>query len=278
MKEYSSPVSLSPDHLQILLARGASAELFDLGEGRVLKLFHDSVSEDMIAREMEASVHAESRGVPTAAAVQRAERGGRRGIIYPRLHGPTAMDWIRRHPGRGGWMLDQLGALQNLMHSKDGGSLRRLKQVLATDIRYGPAPVSLQQAAIAYLDDLPDGDQLTHGDFHLGNVMVTLDGLKIIDWSKAARGHPAADAVRSEMLMRFGIGPNDWITNIWRDWAAQRSRKAYLAVADATAADVARWRPIVALAWLRARNAGRTPTFMRYLDDALRKNGIGTLN
>ena len=69
MKEYSSPVSLSPDHLQILLARGASAELFDLGEGRVLKLFHDSVSEDMIAREMEASVHAESRGVPTAAAI-----------------------------------------------------------------------------------------------------------------------------------------------------------------------------------------------------------------
>jgi len=259
------------------IASGASAELFELREGEVIKLFRDSVSEDMIAREAEASAHAATSGVPTAAAMSRQTWGGRRGIIYPRLEGGTLMDWIRRNPMRAGWALDQMGEIHAAMHRAGGGSLRPLKQVLATDIAYGPAPVALQQAAIAYLNTLPNGKALTHGDLHLGNVMMTPQGMMVIDWSKAAAGHPAADAVRSEMLMRFGIGPTDWITNLWRDWAARRLRKSAMAACSVTAHDMEQWRPVVGLAWLRARDAGRTPAFMRYLNGALRKSGIGYL-
>ena len=79
------------------------------------------------------------------------------------------------------------------------------------------------------------------------------------------------------MLMRFGIGPTDWATNLWRDWAAGRLRKSYLGSNDVTARDMEQWRPVVALAWLRARDAGRTPAFRRYLDGALRRSGIGSL-
>ncbi len=186
------------------------------------------------------------------------------------------MDWIRRNPMRSGDVLDRMAAIHSAMHQAPGGSLRSLKQVLATDIAYGPAPIAVQRAAIAYLDTLPDGAALTHGDFHLGNVMMTPQGMMVIDWSKAAAGHPAADAVRSEMLMRFGIGPNDWATNLWRDWAARRLRKAYLALSIMTARDLDMWRPVVALAWLRGRDAGRRTAFRRYLDKALRQVGIET--
>lgn len=256
------------------IARGASAELFDLGGGQVIKLFRDSVSEEMIAREADASVHAEANGLPTAAAIERRTCDKQRGIVYPRLEGGTLMDWIRRNPMRAGWVLDRMGKIHSAMHKVGGGDLRSLKQVLATDIAYGPSPAPLQRAAIAYLDTLPDGDALTHGDFHLGNVMMTPEGMMVIDWSKAAAGHPAADAVRSEMLMRFGIGPADWVTNLWRDWAARRLRKSYLGSSTVTARDMDRWRPIVALAWLRARDAERTPAFMRYLDGALKRAGL----
>lgn len=264
------------------IASGASAELFDIGDGQVIKLFRDSVSEEMIAREADASVHAGACGVPTAAAIGRRTWERRRGIVYPRLEGGTVMDWIRRNPMRAGWALDRIGEVHAAMHGASegrvgGGALRSLKQVLATDIAYGPAPDVLQRAAIDYLDMLPEGDALTHGDFHLGNVMMTPQGMVVIDWSKAAAGHPAADAVRSEMLMRFGIGPTDWVTNLWRDWAAGRLRKSYMASGAVTARHMAQWRPVVALAWLRARDAGRTPAFMRYLDGALRRSGIGSL-
>lgn len=264
------------------IARGASAELFDLGNGQALKLFRDTVSDDMIVREVEASIHAGACGVPTASAMGRQDRDGRRGIIYPRLEGGTVMDWVRRNPIRAGWALDRMAAIHAAMHREGGGALRPLKRVLATDIAYGPAPIALQRAAIAYLDALPDGDTLTHGDFHLGNVMMTPQGMMIIDWSKAAAGHPAADAVRSEMLMRFGIGPTDWVTNLWRDWATGRLRKSYLAACSdndspVTTRNMALWRPIVALAWLRARDAGRTAAFLRYLDRALKRSGLPTL-
>lgn len=257
------------------IARGASAELFDIGGGQALKLFRDSVSDEMIAREAEASAHAAACGVPTAAAIGQRMWDGRRGIVYPRLEGATLMDWIRRNPMRAGWALDRMGDIHAAMHRAGGGALRSLKQVLATDIAYGPAPGALQRAAIAYLETLPDADALTHGDFHLGNVMMTPDGMMVIDWSKAAAGHPAADAVRSEMLMRFGIGPSDWVTNLWRDWAAGRLRKSHAAASGVSARDIDTWRPVVALAWLRARDAtGRTPAFMRYLDRALRRAGL----
>ena len=73
------------------------------------------------------------------------------------------------------------------------------------------------------------------------------------------------------------IGPTDWVTNLWRDWAAGRLRKSYLESNDVTAREMERWRPVVALAWLRARDAGRTPDFMRYLDRALERAKLPTL-
>lgn len=264
--------------MPLFIARGASAELFDVGNGQVLKLFRGGVSDEMITREVEASVHAGNSGVPTATAIGRQERDGRRGIVYPRLEGTTVMDWIRGNPLRSGWAIEQMGAIHGAMHRVRGGALRSLKQVLATDIAHGPASIALQRAAIAYLETLPDGDALTHGDFHLGNLMMTSHGIIVIDWSKAATGHPAADAVRSEMLMRFGVGPVDWMTNLWRDWAARRLRKSYIASSTVTVREMDQWRPVVALAWLRARCDSRTPAFMRYLDDALRTRSISSLH
>lgn len=275
--DHLTDTNANSDETLRFVARGASAELFCLGDGQVLKLFGDSVSDEMIVREVDASVHARACGVPAAAAITRRTWDGRRGIVYPLLEGGTVMDWIRRHPMRAGWALDRMGGIHANMHRAGGGALRSLKQVLATDIAYGPAPIALQRAAITYLDTLPDGGALTHGDFHLGNVMMTPQGMIVIDWSKAAAGHPAADAVRSEMLMRFGIGPADWVTNLWRDWAARRLRKSYLESGTLAVRDMDMWRPIVALAWLRARDAGRTAAFRRYLDRALRHSGIGSL-
>lgn len=153
-----------PTHRCISSPGGASAELFDLNDGQVLKLFRDSVSDEMIARS---------------------------GSL---------------HPCRRMWRAD----------------------------RSGTCAADMERAA----------------------------------------EHPAADAVRSEMLMRFGVGPSDWVTNLWRDWAARRLRKSYLASGAVTARDMDLWRPVVAPAWLRARDAGRTPAFIRYLETALEQAGL----
>lgn len=274
--EYSRDTPASSSETLRFIAKGASADIFDMGKGTILKLFRDSVSDEMIQREADASIHAAACGVPTAAAMARQQWDGRRGIVYPWLQGQTVMDWIRQNPMRAGWALDRMGAVHAAVHQAEGAGLRSVKQVLATDIAYGPAPITLQREAIAYLDTLPDGQALLHGDFHMGNVMLTPQGMMLIDWSKAASGHPAADVVRSEMLMRFGIGSTGWVTDLWRDWAAGRLCRASLAASAVTTGDMDRWRPVVALAWLRARDAGRTPAFHRYMRKALDQVGLLT--
>lgn len=265
-----------PDPASVI-ASGVSADLHDLGGGRVVKLFRPAVSDEMIAREAEMSALAEESGVPAAPALAQGVADGVRGIVYPRVEGVTMMRWIRQHPWRAGEAIDRIAMAQAAMHGARGGSGRRLKDVIATDIAYGPAPVALQEAAIARLATLPDGEALLHGDYHLGNIMAGPDGLTIIDWSKAAIGHPAADLVRTEMLMRFGIGPDDWITNLWRDWAAKRLRRSYLRTATIDPADIDRYRPFVALAWLRARSARRNRAFRAYLNAALKSTDLPTL-
>lgn len=260
------------------VAQGVSAELFALDDGRIAKLFRPAVSDDMIAREAAMSVFAGDAALPVAPALWQGVIDGRRAILYPYVTGDVLINRVRRKPVQAGTLLDSMGKLQASIHDVRAADARPLKQVLETDILYGPAPLAAQRVMVDYLHRLPDGDALLHGDFHLGNIMTTAQGLVVIDWSKATSGHRAADVVRSEMLLRFGIGPADWITNLFRDWAASRLRRAYLAASDITAADLDAWRPVVAMAWLRARSAGRTPAFRRYLDRSMRQVGLAPLS
>ncbi|MFZ2995324.1 phosphotransferase family protein [Sphingobium sp.] len=275
-----APMDLSDTDIASLrfVAQGVSAELFALDDSRVAKLFRPAVSDEMIARESAMSIFADGAGLPVAPAQWQGIIGGRRAIVYPYVNGDVFIDRVRRRPMEAGKLIDVMASLHAAVHAVSAPHARPVKQVLETDILYGPASPEAQRKMVDYLSGLPDGDALLHGDFHLGNIMMAPQGPVVIDWSKAAAGHRAADVVRSEMLLRFGIGPSDWITNLFRDWAAARLRRAYLATSHVTAADLDEWRPVVGMAWLRARSAGRTPAFRRYLDRAMQRVGLPPLS
>src|SRR3546814_16118314 len=94
-----------------------------------------------------------------------------------------------------------------------------------------------------------------------------------IDWSKAARGDFVPDLLRTEMLLRFGEGPQDRLTNMARDWAARHYAVSYRRLAPALEHG-AEWRAVVALAWLRARAPVRQAAFLAYLNRALAGAGL----
>ncbi|MET0249870.1 MAG: aminoglycoside phosphotransferase family protein [Sphingobium sp.] len=265
-----------------LIADGASAQVYALPDGRVLKSFHAAVSDEMVAREAVASSLAGSLGLPAAGAIARlgaervtGEEG--RGLIFPRIDGMTMMRAIRARPWTSGKLLKMMSELLVATHRHMATELRPVTQVLATDIRYGPAPLDLQDAVCAYLDRLPQGNALLHGDYHLGNIIMSAQGPVIIDWAKAATGAPAADLARTEMLMRFGQGASDVATNLWRDWAAWRLVRDYLRGGAVSVSELAAWRPVVAVAWLRARAPVRQAAFLAYCNRALADAGLPVL-
>lgn len=256
------------------LGKGKSSEVFRMAPGKVIKIFHAGVSEEMIQRELAAARIACARDIRTAAPLERATVGMLPALVYQEVSGPSLAVAIRQSPLCARALLARMAHLQRSIHQPGVEGLRTVKSVLETDIAYGPAPDDLQRAAIAYLRDLPDGQHLLHGDFHLDNILVSNGQMIVLDWAKAAVGDPAADVVRSEMLMRFGDGPADPVTTLWRDWAARRLRTSYQRQADVDDERLARWRPIVALAWLRAWPPVRNRAFRRYLDQALRRVGL----
>lgn len=261
------------------IAEGASAAVYRLEGGKVLKLFHEGVDAGIIAREHATAQAIQATGLPVPCVFGRAEAGGRQGIIYSEIEGPNLLHYIVRHPHRLGWAMRAMAALQRAIHAHDLPELRSRKAILAEDIEMAPIGERLCVAAIDRLDQLIEGDQLSHGDLHPANLIVSGDGLAVIDWSKAARSASAADVVRSEMLMRFGPGQAAGLVEAkLRDattayYVGQYRKQAGMEVEALNA-----WRALVGLAWLRHRLPGRDAAFAAYLADALRGAGLPPLD
>ncbi|WHO37831.1 phosphotransferase [Sphingobium sp. AP49] len=257
------------------IAEGASAAVYRLEPGRVLKLFHDGVDQSIITREYAMAQAIEATGLPVPRALGLGEVAGRQGIIYSEVEGPNLLHYIWRHPHRVGWAMRAMARLQRQIHGQSVPLLRSRKAILTEDIEMAPVGERLRAVAIDRLDQLIEGDLLSHGDLHPANLIVTPDGLAVIDWSKAARAAPAADVVRSEMLMRFGPGQaGGWWEGAVRDGVTAYYVRHYRKAARMEAEALAAWRALVALAWLRHRLPARDPAFAAYLTRALDSAGL----
>jgi aminoglycoside phosphotransferase (APT) family kinase protein len=110
--------------------------------------------------------------------------------------------------------------------------------------RSAAVPADLRDEALAALEHLPDGDRLSHGDFHPGNV---LGERHVIDWGKATRGDPTADVARSWVVLEFSPLPPGSSAVERRMAAAGRGlllrgyMRAYARAATLDSALLARW-------------------------------------
>ena len=72
------------------------------------------------------------------------------------------------------------------------GSLRHSRGILPEHIATG---------ILTLIERLPPGDGLCHGDLHPGNVIMTADGPRIIDWTCAIRAPAVLDLARCHVSL-----------------------------------------------------------------------------
>ena len=111
------------------IGRGYYAEVFEYGEGRVIKLFDDGRGMEKAELEARITNAARESGIPAPEIWEATSVNGRAGIVMERIEGETMLHWGTSWPWRvytGGKMMARLHAGRSLQpwrgHSHAAGA------------------------------------------------------------------------------------------------------------------------------------------------------------
>jgi aminoglycoside phosphotransferase (APT) family kinase protein len=213
------------------LAAGRTAEVYDWGEARVLKLFLPWCGKGWAREEAEVVAAIRALGLPVPAVYELVEVDGRSGIVYERVEGRSQLETALSRPWRLRSIAQQFAEIHARMHGLAGDGLRPLRPAVARAVSSAPArPAELRERLLRALDGLPDGESLCHLDFHPDQVILSARGPVVIDWLTARAGDPLADVARTIVMLTVGHVPTGGplrrgAVSLWR----RSFRRSYLA-------------------------------------------------
>lgn len=223
-----------------LIGEGKVAEVFEYGEGRVLKLYRAGQPKSDAMREAQVLGVVARGGVRAPRAYEVVEFGGRWGVVMDRVSGRTFAESLLADPAAAGPYFAAMARLQARLHAASGVGLMPVKTRLEGKIERAPVLANpVRQRLRDRLYALPDGDRVLHGDFHPYNILGTPEDAVIVDWLDATAGPPAADVCRSWLLMQTVSLE-----------LAETCLGAYLTVAPIERVAVFDWLPVLAAARL----------------------------
>ncbi len=151
-----------------LIGTGRSADIYAIGNGRVVRRFRTPYDSQV---EADLMLYLAKAGFPVPAIYDASGRD----LVMERLDGRDMLadlgsrPWLARQHGR------TLAGLHNRLHAIQ-------------------APPGLRPA-------FEPGDKVLHLDLHPGNVMLTSRGPVVIDWTNAAAGPPGADVAMAYVII-----------------------------------------------------------------------------
>lgn len=154
-----------------LIGAGRAADVFALGDARVLRRYREPHDVELEARIM--------RWVAEQGVVRVPEVHGADGddLVMAHVPGPTMLEDLDRHP----WRL--------VSHGRLLAALQRQLNSLSAPDWFPTRPGA------------PRGGSVVHLDLHPLNVLLSPDGPTIIDWTNGGRSEPGFDAAMTYVLI-----------------------------------------------------------------------------
>jgi Ser/Thr protein kinase RdoA (MazF antagonist) len=185
------------------LDEGRTAEIFAWDEGRVLKLYRAEFPREWADWEAKITRAISEAGVPAPQIFEALDVEERRGIVMERVTGPSLFADLIANVFNVVKHAHLLAELHAQMHECTVPDLPSQHESLRQRIQEANVSPAIQTAALQQLDRLPEGTALCHGDFHPGNVMLTTNGPRILDWPTAMSGNPVGDVARTSLILRL---------------------------------------------------------------------------
>lgn len=242
-----------------LIGEGYTAEVYALGEDKVLKLFRKGIPEQIIVSEYETAqiVQSYMRNVPRA--YELLPIGDHLAIVYERIFGQDMLQQMVKLPVKVDYYAGLLARTHIEVHKKTVMATGKysVKNKLKNDIEAANfIDRNKKESVLDYLMGLPEGQALCHFDFHPGNIIMRDKEPVIIDWMTACVGDPCADIARTNILLMFGEMPNAGFVkrrfvSLFQRHVAKEYNAEYLKCEKISRDAVDKWMLPVAAARLR---------------------------
>jgi tRNA A-37 threonylcarbamoyl transferase component Bud32 len=188
-------------HEPPLIAAGRASEVFDLGDGGVLRRFKNGGRPDREAMVMR---HARLQGFPVPDVLEIRPDG----LVLEKIEGPTLRDLTTQQPSEVAAHAALLARLHRSLHEID-------------------APEDLPLAG--------QGRRLLHLDLHPANVIVSSAGPVVVDWTNARRGASAFDVAVTWVIGATSTGQGRLGSSFLHQFLSHFDRSEVLHVLPAAA-------------------------------------------
>lgn len=186
------------------IAEGSTADIHAWAPAQVLKLFKAGVPSRFGKHESRMTRAAFAAGAPAPKVLEEVTLDGRFGIVIPRYEGPTLRDLLLSqavtYEEAGATLATLYISVHKTPKPADVVSLRVWLEA-ASRHAGGKLPEHIAMGVLTLIDRLPPEDGLCHTDLHPGNVIMTADGPKIIDWACALRAAAVFDIGRAHVTL-----------------------------------------------------------------------------
>jgi hypothetical protein len=186
------------------IGEGASAEVHAWAPGQVVKLFKSGSSRRLGWHEAHMTDAVFAAGAPAPQVFGVVILEGRLGIVLQHFDGPTLLQLTRTGAVTRGQAGAILAALCRAVHkTPPPPGVLALRGWTDAWLRSasGQLPAPIAPGILALIERLQPGDELCHGDLHPGNVIMTAEGPRLVDWSGTVRAPAAYDLGISHILL-----------------------------------------------------------------------------
>jgi len=157
-----------------LVGEGRTAEIWQHEDQRILKLYREDVSEQNISREYTISQFVHAQGVRTPQPFELISEQTRQGIVFQQIQGPSLLKVMGEKPWKVSKYARMMAGLHFDLHKLEiTEEIGQQKDMLKWNIIGAPMLSEDEKSVIlSYLEKLPEGTHLCHGDFHPDNVLM----------------------------------------------------------------------------------------------------------
>ena len=236
------------------IGAGITAEIYLWNDKEIVKLFHKHIQKSLIEKEFLASKEVQNLRLPVPKVGDKISYQNRTGIIYEKIDGVTLTEQLAKNPMNVKKEAERFAELHFQVHSQKSNAFSDIRETFISHVNHCNRFTSEQKEKIAtYMEALPMNQVVCHMDFHPDNILISEQGLIVIDWMTAGFGNPFADVARTVVILKHAHLPASIPESVKQGILALRHAfceeyvNEYLTLSKGTWKDIESWfLPIMA--------------------------------